>query len=98
MKKLLLGLTLIIVLVGVKAYTRYVSENVKVSTVETINKTAYDRGWDDGHCEGWKDVKGREAYCPYPPYAPVPVFPRSADSYRDGYNDGFKQGVIDARK
>ena len=67
-------------------------------TEETMQKTEYHKGWDDGHCEGWKDVKGKHAYCPYPPYPPYPTYPKSVDSYRDGYNDGFKRGMSDARK
>jgi hypothetical protein len=63
--------------------------------------TEYQRGWADGHCEGWKDVKGKYAYCPYPPYppyAPYPTYPKSHNSYKDGYNDGFKRGMSDALK
>jgi hypothetical protein len=58
----------------------------------------YQEGWADGHCEGWKDVKGKYAYCPYPPYAPYPSYPKSTSSYTDGYNDGFKRGMADAKK
>lgn len=67
---------------------------------EQVNKiTEYQRGWADGHCEGWKDVKGKYAYCPYPPYAPAyPTYPKSYNSYKDGYNDGFKRGMSDALK
>lgn len=61
-------------------------------------KSEYHEGWDDGYCEGWKDVKGKHAYCPYPPYPPYPKYPKSIDSYQDGYNDGFKRGMRDANK
>jgi hypothetical protein len=61
-------------------------------------ETEYQEGWADGHCEGWKDVKGKYAYCPYPPYAPFPTYPKSSRSYTDGYNDGFKRGTADAKK
>ena len=30
----------------------------------------YREGFKDGYCEGWKDVKGQYAYCPY---APLPT-------------------------
>ena len=60
--------------------------------------TEYQEGWSDGHCEGWKDVKGKYAYCPYPPYAPYPTYPKTSSSYTDGYNDGFKRGTVDAQK
>ena len=32
----------------------------------------YREGFKDGYCEGWKDVKGQYAYCPYAPYPPYP--------------------------
>ena len=60
-------------------------------------KTEYEQGWEDGHCEGWKDVKGKYAYCPYPPYAPIPTYDCSK-GYRCGYNRGFKRGRRDAMK
>jgi hypothetical protein len=63
-----------------------------------VQKTRYHEGFDDGHCEGWKDERGRFAFCPFPPYPDYPAWPKSIDSYRDGYNDGFKRGVSDARR
>ncbi len=82
-------------------FTSFKTTNTeKVNTFENATKleTEYEKGWKDGHCEGWKDVKGKHAYCPYPPYAPYPQYPKSPNSYRDGYNDGFKRGMSDARK
>ena len=71
---------------------RFLKENNKLYT-------EYQRGRADGYCEGWKDVKGKYAYCPYPPYAPAyPPYPKSYNSYKDGYNDGFKRGMSDALK
>ncbi len=67
-------------------------------TKEFKIETEYQEGWADGHCEGWKDVKGKYSYCPYPPYAPFPTYPKSSRSYTDGYNDGFKRGTADAQK
>ena len=61
-------------------------------------ESKYEEGWKDGHCEGWKEEKGKNAYCPYAPYAPYPKYPKSSNSYRDGYNDGFLRGISDARK
>ena len=90
------NLTLIILVIGVFTLTSF--NNKKVSTENFVQKTEYQQGWEDGHCEGWKDVKGKHAYCPYPPYAPYPKYPKSSESYRDGYNDGFKRGISDARK
>jgi hypothetical protein len=59
-------------------------------------KSDYVRGWEDGWCEGWKDVKGRDAYCPYAPYAPYPEY-NCSEGYRCGYNRGFKYGMCRAR-
>jgi hypothetical protein len=64
----------------------------------TLEKTEYHKGWDDGHCEGWKEVKGRDVYCPYPPYPPYPVHPKTTTSYKDGYTDGLIRGMKDAKK
>lgn len=74
-------------------------DKVSKSTIEKVTtETKYEQGWKDGHCEGWKEVKGQYAYCPYPPYAPYPKYPKSTESYRDGYNDGFLRGIRDAEK
>ena len=59
-----------------------------------LNNITYDdfsEGWEDGYCEGWKDVKGSFAICPIAPIAPIP--PIGKDSYRGGYNMGFKAGM-----
>lgn len=63
-------------------------------TVEHNNN--YLQGWEDGYCEGWKDVKGMYAICPIPPIAPLPLIGR--DDYVDGYNRGFKHGYIAAEQ
>lgn len=54
----------------------------------------YQKGWEDGYCEGWKDVKGQMAVCPTVPVAPVPFV--LEDDYVSGYNRGFKKGYVDA--
>ena len=56
----------------------------------------YLQGWEDGYCEGWKDVRGQFTTCPVTPIAPIPLVGR--DSYVDGYNRGFKQGYVDAEQ
>jgi hypothetical protein len=101
MKKLLLIASLFLATFVVVSFTT--SDNTSIKTdlkenTELSDKTEYQEGWDDGHCEGWKDVKGKNAYCPYPPYPPYPTYPKKSTSYRDGYNDGFKRGMRDARK
>jgi hypothetical protein len=54
----------------------------------------YCSGWKEGYCEGWKDVKGQLAICPITPICPIPRL--GQDSYRDGYNRGFKAGSLAA--
>jgi len=98
MKKVFFIATIISAFALFTAFNSAISAKIAVFAEKTIQKTEYHKGWDDGHCEGWKDVKGKQAYCPYPPYPSYPTYPKSTDSYRDGYNDGFKRGMSDARK
>lgn len=56
----------------------------------------FSQGWEDGYCEGWKDVKGQLAICPIAPIAPIP--PIGQDTYRGGYNMGFKAGYRKANQ
>ncbi len=51
---------------------------------------SYCDGFEEGYCEGWKDVKGQWAICPYAPPCPIP--PIDCTTYNCGYNNGFKQG------
>ena len=69
-----------------------------VTTVTELNLSVSDfsEGWEDGYCEGWKDVKGQLALCPLAPLAPLP--PLGKDSYKGGYNMGFKAGMKAARR
>ena len=53
------------------------------------------QGFEDGYCEGWKDVKGQYEVCPVAPVCPVPDVDN--DTYRGGYNTGFKKGRQDAK-
>ena len=67
------------------------------STIENIiSGPEFNDGWEDGYCEGWKDVKGQNAYCPSTPYPPYPEYGK--DTYKGGYNAGFKAGSKAARK
>ena len=59
---------------------------------EIFVESEFAKGFKDGWCEGWKDVKGKYSYCPYAPYPPYPKYPQKSSSYRDGYNTGFKAG------
>ena len=54
----------------------------------------YQQGWEDGYCEGFKDIGGIYAICPPALSAPIPMYDRQG--YVDGYNRGFKKGYIDA--
>tara|TARA_B100000780_G_C20765836_1_gene304120 strand:+ start:162 stop:455 length:294 start_codon:yes stop_codon:yes gene_type:complete len=71
-----------------------ITEGIEFSVYET----KFDEGFKDGHCEGFKDVKGEFSICPVPPVTPIPKVGQSYDSYKDGYNTGFKRGMRDARK
>jgi len=55
------------------------------------NDSNYCKGWEDGYCEGWKDVKGQFAICPVTPVCPIPAV--GQDTYKGGYNRGFKAGM-----
>ena len=97
MKKKLLPIVLIFSFFTLCAFTTINSNNTLVAKKTTLT-TKYEEGWKDGHCEGWKEEKGKNAYCPYAPYAPYQTYPKSSHAYRDGYNDGYRRGMSDARK
>lgn len=67
------------------------AKNVEMTKIESIAVTDFCEGWEDGYCEGWKDVKGQYAICPVAPICPIPDI--GQDSYRGGYNRGFKAGM-----
>ena len=54
-------------------------------------------GWDDGYCEGWRDVKGQFTICPVTPVCPVPKL-NCMEGFKCGYNRGFKYGLCKAMK
>ena len=57
----------------------------------SFGQSSFDKGWETGWCEGWKDVEGENSRCPREPRAPRPDYGK--DSYTDGYNAGFKAGM-----
>ncbi|MEE8564935.1 MAG: hypothetical protein V3S79_00970 [Candidatus Thermoplasmatota archaeon] len=64
---------------------------ISLSFAFTLNfGTSFCEGWKDGHCEGWKDIKGQYSVCPIAPICPIPAI--GQDTYRGGYNAGFKAG------
>ena len=63
---------------------------------ESETLTPFDEGWGEGFCEGWKDVKGQNTWCPNTPWSPSPDWD-CGDSYRCGYNRGFKYGSCQAQ-
>lgn len=72
---------------------------LSVIFISFVNKpnqyyTDFEKGYEYGYCEGWKDYKGQLSICPITPIAPLPKLNR--DRYVDGYNLGFKQGRYDA--
>lgn len=66
------------------------------TTIQILLETEFEKGFAEGYCEGWKDVRGN-VNCPNAPNAPNPINGQSEDSWKDGYNTGFKRGMKDAR-
>ena len=70
--------------------------NHETVNTETNLNSDYEDGWEDGYCEGWKDVKGQFAICPITPICPIPKISCN-EGYKCGYNRGFKYGMCKAR-
>ena len=73
-----------------------IESDANTVTELSLSVSDFNEGWEDGYCEGWKDVKGQLALCPLAPLAPMA--PLGKDSYKGGYNMGFKAGMKAARK
>jgi hypothetical protein len=58
--------------------------------------SSYCDGFEEGFCQGWKNVKGQNAICPITPVCPVPKVDCS-EGYKCGYNRGFKVGYFKAK-
>ena len=93
MKKLVLIVVLAVGTTVLMSFTK--TTNERTETVATLSSD-YEDGWEDGYCEGWKDVKGQYAICPITPICPIPEIDCS-EGYRCGYNRGFKAGMRAAR-
>lgn len=87
MKKFFL---IVVVFSGFITTTGFKSSNLVKTKIICINASSFCEGWKDGYCEGWKDVKGTYAICPITPICPIPEI--GQDSYKGGYNRGFKAG------
>ena len=96
MKKLVLVVIIVTGATFLMSYSNSFNETeVKKEVVEM--QSDYDQGWEDGFCEGWKDVKGQYAICPITPISPIPKVSCS-EGYKCGYNRGFKYGMCKARE
>lgn len=95
MKKIVLVAVMVIGTTFLMSFTN--SSNLN-ELKEVVIQSKFDEGFKDGHCEGWKDVKGEYSICPIAPIPPIPKIGQSSDSYKDGYNTGFKAGMKAANK
>ena len=59
-------------------------------------QTPFCNGWDEGYCEGWKEIKGALSICPIAPICPIPDIGKN--SYKGGYNTGFRAGMRAAKE
>lgn len=89
MKKVMIVATFIVGVTLLSAFNTV--KNVETENIESVSTSAFCEGWEDGYCEGWKDVKGSMSLCPLTPLCPLPEL--GQDSYRGGYNKGFKSGM-----
>ena len=95
MKRIILSTAFTGLIVVLTAFT-ISTGNTNSKKTESVISTDYDEGWEDGFCEGWKDVKGQNAICPITPIAPIPKI-SCGEGYRCGYNRGFKYGMCKAK-
>jgi hypothetical protein len=93
-KQLIIKVLLITTLWNTSEVVSYFNNNSK-NTISTTITSKYCEGWEDGYCEGWKDVKGIYAVCPITPICPIPGI--GQDTYKGGYNAGFKAGSSKAK-
>jgi hypothetical protein len=87
MKKIIIISSIFSVIAVLVAFT---TSNSTIVKAEVTYKSDFCEGWEDGYCEGWKDVKGQYAICPVTPICPIPEV--GQNTYKGGYNRGFKAG------
>ena len=80
MKKLLFVTLLSFGTISLMSFATSDTELIKIDML--FWGTEFDKGFDDGHCEGWKDIKGQYSICPVSPIAPIPKVSQSSDSYK----------------
>jgi hypothetical protein len=86
MKKLIFILSIILI----------ISTSFSNNTLENLNSDYCD-GWNDGFCEGYKDKAGQLKPCPATPPCPA-ILAHEENTYKFGYNRGFKVGQSRTRK
>jgi hypothetical protein len=93
MKKIFFVTFIICAFTVLKAFT---SNNAYSTKIEISLTSDFCNGWEDGYCEGWRDLKGQNTICPITPICPLQEL--GQNSYRGGYNRGFKEGSRTAQK
>jgi hypothetical protein len=86
----------LVVVFGLFFMSSFSDSIYKTENIEMNIQSEYEQGWEDGYCEGWKDVKGQLTLCPLTPLCPLPTLDCS-EGYKCGYNRGFKAGMKAAK-
>src|SRR5690554_5592908 len=66
---------------------------ITISTQATFSQSKFSNGFINGYKEGYCHNQGIGCLSPNPPIAPIPNVNESINSYQDGYNRGFEQGL-----
>jgi len=62
-------------------------------SITSFSQSKFTNGFRDGYKEGYCHNQGIGCLSPNPPIAPNPKIGESLNSYQDGYNRGFEQGL-----
>jgi hypothetical protein len=68
-----------------------------LSSFTPASNTPFCKGWEHGHCSGWKSVKGEYAICPIAPICPIPPLECAYADYRCGFTLGVLAGAKAAK-
>lgn len=63
------------------------------TAITTNAQVNFNKGFNIGYGEGYCYEKGIGCIKPLPPVAPIPTINENINSYQDGYNRGFQQGL-----